>query len=174
MPRKGEFSTPQQIIDRHTMPIPECGCWIWLGSLGSGGYGLVGFKKRNTSQVAHRFVYESIKGPIPEGLELDHKCRVRSCVNPDHMEPVTRLENIRRGLKGVLRTHCIHGHPYGVPGNLVPSKLKAGIRQCGACQRTPEAISKRKESDRLRYPRFKAQRQARAVARREARSHPCA
>lgn len=174
MPRKGEFSTPQQIIDRHTMPIPESGCLIWLGALGPGGYGSISFKSRKTSQVAHKFVYEFVKGPVPEGLELDHKCRVRSCVNPDHLEPVTRKENMRRGLKGILRTHCIHGHSYGEPGNLVSSRLKVGIRQCRACQRTPEAVAKQREADRIRYPRVKAQRQALAAARQEARSHPCA
>jgi hypothetical protein len=75
-------------------------CWIWQLRLtlpnhrSDGGYGKLRHKGRE--YLAHRFYYQQAKGPVPEGLELDHLCRVRSCVNPDHLEPVTRLENMRR------------------------------------------------------------------------------
>lgn len=79
--------------------VPACGytvdeatgCWVWGLSTNADGYGLT------ERTLAHRLLYERHVGPIPEGMELDHLCRVRLCVNPAHMEPVTHLENVRRG-----------------------------------------------------------------------------
>lgn len=76
------------------------GCWRWHRALTSAGYGYV--RVRGVLQPAHRVVYELHRGPIPEGLHLDHLCRNPPCVNPDHLEPVTETENIRRG--AVVRT----------------------------------------------------------------------
>lgn len=72
----------------------EGDCWAWQGSIAPNGYGKLG------GSWAHRLSYETFVGPIPEGLDLDHLCRNRGCVNPDHLEPVTRKENLRRGLRG--------------------------------------------------------------------------
>lgn len=73
-------------------------CWLWTGCTNSnGGYGRVYLSNPKRSQVAHRYIWEQVVGPIPAGMELDHLCRVRNCVNPDHLEPVTRGENMRRG-----------------------------------------------------------------------------
>lgn len=69
-------------------------CWLWTGSLNSDGYG------RFNGKLAHRRTYLEVVGPIPDGLVLDHLCRVRNCVNPDHLEPVTQRENMRRGDQG--------------------------------------------------------------------------
>jgi hypothetical protein len=72
-------------------------CWLWRAALDRHGYGL--FHPHGTHTVlAHRWAYQSLIGPIPEELEIDHLCRVRHCVNPAHMEPVTCGENVRRGL----------------------------------------------------------------------------
>jgi hypothetical protein len=76
------------------------GCWYWMAGLFRGGYGQFRFG-RNTR--AHRVAYEALVGEIPAGLDLDHLCRVRHCVNPEHLEPVTRKENIRRGETGKYR-----------------------------------------------------------------------
>jgi hypothetical protein len=74
--------------------VEDSGCWRWTGSVGSSGYGHIVVNRHG--KCAHRAVYEVAVGPIPDGLELDHLCVNRSCVNPDHLEPVTRSENLRR------------------------------------------------------------------------------
>jgi hypothetical protein len=74
-------------------PEPTCGCWLWDGP-DNGMYGLLRNGYRNT--YAHRFSYQKFVGPIPRGLVIDHACRVTFCVNPDHLEPVTQAENLRR------------------------------------------------------------------------------
>lgn len=99
------------------IPEPMSGCWLWIGSYDRNGYGRFWADGGHTQ--AHIISYEEENGPVPEGLELDHKCRVRCCVNPQHLEPVTHAENILRGLApGIAgswfrdRTHCPQGHPY--------------------------------------------------------------
>lgn len=76
------------------IPEPNSGCWLWIGAMHEGGYGRVRY--HNRTLPAHRVSYMVHVGPIPGGLVIDHKCRVRCCVNPDHLEPVTRKENMRR------------------------------------------------------------------------------
>lgn len=79
-------------------------CWEWTANIGIGGrYGA--FKIDNKNRPAHRIAYELVVGPIPDGLELDHLCRNTKCVRPDHLEPVTHLENMRRSI-GALRKNC--------------------------------------------------------------------
>jgi hypothetical protein len=115
-------------------PIPEHApllgqCWMWMASLDAYGYGQ--FKPTK----AHRFAYEQIVGPIGD-LSIDHLCRVRACVNPAHMEPVTRGENVLRG-EGVAaqyarRTHCKYGHAFDLLNTHIN---KQGTRLCRACNR---------------------------------------
>jgi hypothetical protein len=100
-------------IWKHISPEPMSGCWLWTGALSGGGYGYILSYDTGRRLIvrAHRWLYEHTKGPIPEGLQLDHKCRVRSCVNPDHLEPVTSAENTRRGRAGeALREWVKHNH----------------------------------------------------------------
>lgn len=83
-------------------PEPNSGCWLWTGGDYVGeGYGC--FSEGGKAKRAHKWAYERYVGPVPAGLVLDHKCRVRCCANPAHLEPVTHKENARRGLCGVLR-----------------------------------------------------------------------
>ncbi len=127
---------------RHVEMITETGCWIWMGHLNGGGYGTFRFGRTN---LAHRAAYEIFRGPIPAGLEPDHLCRVRCCVNPRHLELVTHLVNIRRGIGGRTsaareraKTHCPRGHKYNAENTFVTQ----GGRKCRAC---------RKLFDRARY-----------------------
>lgn len=76
------------------MPVTESGCWLWTHGLDVGGYAKFFDGKRSVS--GHRYLYEHLVGKIPDGFELDHLCRVRCCVNPRHLEPVTRSENLLR------------------------------------------------------------------------------
>lgn len=87
--------TATPVLDR-LMARVEVGedCWVWTGQLNNKGYGLASV--RNRKRAAHLVLWELLVGPVPPGLELDHLCRVRRCVNPDHLEPVTRSENQRR------------------------------------------------------------------------------
>ena len=91
-------------------PEPNTGCWLWSG--GGNRYGAFWASGRFIS--AHRFAFQAQKGPVPEGLQLDHLCRVTCCVNPDHLEAVTCQENSRRKPDHPnqyrSRTHCKHGH----------------------------------------------------------------
>lgn len=104
-------------------------CWLWLGEIKDDGYG------KHGGQVAHRVVYELLVGPIPDGLELDHLCRVTACVFPDHLEPVTRLENIRR--RRASNDHCRNGHLYTPQTTYV--RAGTTTRICRICQRAASA-----------------------------------
>lgn len=109
-------------------------CWLWTSGASPGGYGVFRGHDGN-SIMAHRFAYGELVGPVPEGMQLDHLCRVRLCVNPAHLEPVTQQENIRRGEGGKhwrIKTHCPQGHPYEGDNLYVnPS----GRRECRVCRR---------------------------------------
>lgn len=114
-------------IERKYEPEPNSGCWIWKHAINRpNGYGIVwdGIKTRK----AHRVLYEMFVGPIPPGKELDHLCRVRHCVNPKHLEPVTRRENLRRSPL-VMALTCPSGHAYDLT-------LKNGWRRCRTCDLT--------------------------------------
>ena len=76
--------------------VLDRGCWVWIGARNKAGYGSTSAGKRNKSMLAHRRSYEALVGPIPEGLEIDHLCFNTSCINPEHLEPVTSAENQRR------------------------------------------------------------------------------
>ena len=123
-------SIEEQVNARFT--VDSSGCWLWEGTLSLSGYGRLWIGgTRGRRHQAHRLTYEMHKGPIPEGLEIDHLCRVPACVNPDHLEAVTHRENQRRG-RGIIaihmaKTHCPQGHPYS-------HRNKHGHRKCHACE----------------------------------------
>ena len=106
----------------------DVGCWEWERALATNGYAQ--FWNGERLVAAHRYAYELEVGPIPEGLVLDHLCRVPTCVRPDHLEPVTMAENTRRGFSA--REVCRRGHPFD--GDNV-RHLKNGSRRCRECAR---------------------------------------
>jgi hypothetical protein len=112
------------------------GCWRWTACLDRDGY--AAFKMRGKNYRGHKLAYELIVGPIPDGMELDHTCRVRCCVRPDHVEPVTGLINQLRGetviAANAAKTHCPKGHPLSGE-NLIPYYVKRGHRACRECGR---------------------------------------
>lgn len=87
---------------------PNSGCWLWTGSMGLAGYGRI--KNAGRTMMAHRIMYTRMKGAIPRGLHLDHLCRTPLCINPDHLEPVTPSENVKRGacVQKHLKCSAIH------------------------------------------------------------------
>lgn len=108
------------------------GCWIWKGATIKGYRpGSYGMFKVGGEILTHRVSWSLLRGGIPEGKELDHVCRVTLCVNPEHLEPVTHRENIRRGY-WANKTHCPHGHEY-TPENTY--RNKRGNRFCRTCHR---------------------------------------
>jgi hypothetical protein len=115
----------------HHVEIIPNGCWIWWGRCTEDGYGMFGTPYKR----AHRVAYEIFKGAIPDGLQIDHLCRVRRCVNPEHLEAVTSKENTLRGetITGLnaQKTHCPQGHPLE-GDNLY---LYNGKRSCKECRR---------------------------------------
>lgn len=121
--------------------VAETGCWEWIASRRPDGYGQFQRNRRSPGghrapDLAHRVSYELRVGPIPEGLELDHLCRNPSCVNPDHLEPVTRRENQLRGFgiagQNARKTHCSNGHEFNDQNSFT---RPTGARRCRVCSR---------------------------------------
>lgn len=124
----------------------ENGCWIWTAATHPNGYGKLGFEKR--SWYSHRFAYTRLRGPIVQ--TLDHLCRQKACVNPEHLEDVSLKENILRSdsipnaaALRKARTHCLKGHPY-TPGSFRVNPAD-GARICRICAR----MADRKHKDKL-------------------------
>lgn len=114
--------------------VLDDGCWEWTSNVMPNGYGT--FSVDGRAVLAHRLVYELLRGELVKGLTIDHLCRNRKCVNPWHLELVTRGENVMRGesfaVKNALKTHCPKGHPYSSENTYLP---KRGGRMCRECRR---------------------------------------
>ncbi len=141
--RRSRMAIKKSTIERLEslfIPEPNSGCWLWMGDVTAAGYGRVGIEGNRL--YVHRVSHEIFKGPIPATFDVDHLCRNRLCCNPQHLEAVSHRENIRRGLKGKLTTHCPQGHEYSLENTYFRKNSEA--RVCMVCARS---------KDKLRAPR---------------------
>ena len=132
-----KYPTTFTVDDPRVSPCPTTGCWLWLGYIDEGGYGRVHLRKHN-NRPAHRVFFEHVNGEIPPRLVLDHTCRVRSCVNPDHLRVVTRRQNATQNSVGlaaqnVVKEHCPRcGGPYTTTPRV--DRESGVVRVCRPCR----------------------------------------
>jgi len=138
------MTTTERFLEKIS-PEPNSGCWLWMGATNNNGYGVTGVNGKN--KLAHRVAYQLLHGVDSVGMDLDHLCRVRCCVNPHHLEPVSHRENILRGDGPALakrnialihadrraRTHCAHGHEYTDANTLIRRRGDQIWRACRRC-----------------------------------------
>lgn len=148
VPKKGPRVPDRQRFLAHLAFDGDC--VVWKSSLTTSGYAQ--FTVEGRKRYAHRWFWEHEIGPVPAGMELDHLCRNRACVNLTHLEPVTPRENVRRGTSpiadGMRQTHCVNGHPFAGENLLIRNN---GQRACRICCRE-NARRKRSRAKELREP----------------------
>lgn len=127
---RGHINTVEVVMEKYVPSDDPVGCWVWAGTKEKDGYGVVQVQGRQWR--AHRFIYEALVGKVADGLQLDHLCRNRLCVNPAHLEPVTCEENIGRSARATS-VFCGNGHLL-VGDNLRINKSgKYWVRCCVEC-----------------------------------------
>lgn len=122
---------------KRNVRVQPTGCWLWTGPTTRNGYGVWSVGPGKSQRAAHRIGYEHFVGTIPDGLQLDHLCRTRNCVNPEHLEPVTASENTLRQDHAERRVvACPKGHPYTDDNTI----RRNGRRYCRECDRARKRL----------------------------------
>lgn len=149
--RYGYTMRPRPLAERFDEKIErhESGCWLWTGFVDKAGYARIREAGRSSPVLyAHRYSYERFVGQIPDGLHIDHLCRVKRCVNPGHLEPVTREENLRRGKRPyqvrAISIRCGRGHPRGE--HTLFRRSTGQVVYCKACRRDDREAAARARS----------------------------
>jgi hypothetical protein len=138
IPGRREHGTKEPLrvrLFRQAVVNDLTGCWEWTGAKTPHGYGIIGLDDKGPTRRAHRVSYEMLREPIPQGLNIDHLCKNPSCINPQHLEPVTQGENVKRGRAGwhnKIKTHCVNGHEF-TPENTLRVR-GTEQRQCRTCR----------------------------------------
>jgi len=116
--------------------VMDSGCWEWQGEIIYSGYGATHFRGKH--QTAHRVAYLLFRGDIPIGLEPDHICLNKSCVNPEHLRLISHRDNLLASngvvAKAARQTHCIHGHPFDLFNTIYHKSRKSIQRHCRMCR----------------------------------------
>ena len=153
----GSGTDTRERFDSYWVPEPNSGCWLWMNYLNAAGYGQIYALRKNgtkASRAAYKVGYELYKGPVPDGLELDHKCKQRSCVNPDHLEPVTRTVNVLRSdwpsAINSRKNQCGRGHEYVGENYYIKSTKGRRRRICRLCNRFWVSTAKRRKREQKR------------------------
>lgn len=146
-------------FDARWIPEPNTGCWLWIGTvMPVRGYGRMPDESKRI-RFAHRIAWQLYRGPIPEGLVIDHVCRVRSCVNPDHLRLVTIGQNVLENSVGLAaqnaaKTHCKHGHEFTTENTKIDKRNRYGRewigRSCRTCARGYQSIINRRNAAKKR------------------------
>lgn len=147
-----QYPVPTEVLDLLTKyTISPSGCWLWTGTALSHGYAIV--SRQQQHYRLHKVAYEQKFGRVPRGLVLDHLCRVRHCINPDHLEAVTDRVNLLRGVgpsaQNAKKTHCPYGHEY-TPENTYIAPSKPTERDCRECIKRRERFHRKEKRQRYR------------------------
>lgn len=129
---------------RKVLAVEEGHCHVFTGSVNSSGYGRLWHPPTRKRRLAHRIAWVAFHGrDVPEGLTIDHLCRNRLCVNPEHLEAVSNGENVKRGIgfaaTNARKTHCSRGHALG-GSNVTPGRMAVGKRECAQFARDRAAL----------------------------------
>jgi hypothetical protein len=141
----------RRLLEDKSIPVTESGCQIWIGATTKTGYGIIQFKENGQRKrmTAHRIAYLLAHGPLDEDLVIDHRCRVRSCINETHLRPLTNAANVLcgegRSAHNRRKTYCLKGHAL-TGDNIDPTGIPSGRRWCLICRRERKRLWARKQA----------------------------